>query len=136
MHQCPKCGQTCECGQEFFSGPCRHDCACAVCGCTEWCGCPEGCYWARPGLCSVCAGITPRRRRHYTRTAAAANRPAVPAGMIGIFNAVGRLVCVAWSICEAQWTCRARDAYMQMLSPNPVRRWRRGAILRRRHLAR
>lgn len=29
--------------------------ACQVCGCTDACGCPEGCWWIAPGLCSSCA---------------------------------------------------------------------------------
>ncbi|WP_448208222.1 hypothetical protein [Azospirillum sp. sgz302134] len=28
---------------------------CRECGCTDRCGCPEGCHWAEPDLCSVCA---------------------------------------------------------------------------------
>ena len=28
---------------------------CRVCGCTARAGCPEGCWWAAPGLCSSCA---------------------------------------------------------------------------------
>lgn len=27
---------------------------CRSCGCTDEQGCPEGCYWAAPDLCSVC----------------------------------------------------------------------------------
>lgn len=29
--------------------------ACRVCGCTDACGCEEGCWWVAPGLCSSCA---------------------------------------------------------------------------------
>ena len=43
--------------------PANRDCkvrcgkvaVCRVCGCTDTCGCPEGCSWAEPDLCSVCA---------------------------------------------------------------------------------
>ena len=28
---------------------------CRQCGCTDFCGCPSGCYWAEPDLCSVCS---------------------------------------------------------------------------------
>jgi hypothetical protein len=28
---------------------------CNVCGCTDELGCPEGCYWIAPSLCSRCA---------------------------------------------------------------------------------
>jgi hypothetical protein len=28
---------------------------CRFCGCTENDACPEGCSWAEPNLCSVCA---------------------------------------------------------------------------------
>lgn len=27
---------------------------CRSCGCTDEHGCPEGCYWAAPDLCSLC----------------------------------------------------------------------------------
>jgi len=29
---------------------------CRVCGCTDEHGCPEGCWWVEPDLCSSCAG--------------------------------------------------------------------------------
>lgn len=29
--------------------------SCAVCGCTNKRGCPGGCLWVIPGLCSACA---------------------------------------------------------------------------------
>lgn len=29
--------------------------SCRVCGCTEYCACPEGCYWVEDDLCSACA---------------------------------------------------------------------------------
>lgn len=28
---------------------------CRLCDCTDAHGCPEGCYWVEPDLCSVCA---------------------------------------------------------------------------------
>lgn len=28
---------------------------CSVCGCTDDCACPGGCYWVADGLCSRCA---------------------------------------------------------------------------------
>jgi len=28
---------------------------CRACGCTESLACPQGCGWAQPDLCSVCA---------------------------------------------------------------------------------
>lgn len=28
---------------------------CRVCGCTDICGCPEGCWWVEPDLCSSCS---------------------------------------------------------------------------------
>lgn len=28
---------------------------CRQCGCSQNCACPEGCGWAEPGLCSMCA---------------------------------------------------------------------------------
>lgn len=28
---------------------------CRVCGCTDDCACPEGCYWVEEDLCSECA---------------------------------------------------------------------------------
>lgn len=28
---------------------------CSLCGCIDTFGCPQGCYWAAPGLCSICA---------------------------------------------------------------------------------
>lgn len=33
--------------------------ACRVCGCTDECGCPEGCSWIGPDLCSSCQTATP-----------------------------------------------------------------------------
>lgn len=30
---------------------------CRVCGCTDEEGCPEGCYWVEPDLCSNCVGV-------------------------------------------------------------------------------
>ena len=33
----------------------KHRGVCRVCGCTEARGCPEGCWWVGPNLCSVCA---------------------------------------------------------------------------------
>ena len=29
---------------------------CRVCGCTDLDGCPDGCVWATPDLCSRCVG--------------------------------------------------------------------------------
>lgn len=29
---------------------------CRVCGCTDDCACPGGCYWVEPDLCSACVG--------------------------------------------------------------------------------
>jgi hypothetical protein len=29
---------------------------CRECGCTDSLACPQGCGWAQPDLCSVCAG--------------------------------------------------------------------------------
>jgi hypothetical protein len=37
---------------------------CRVCGCTNERGCPGGCIWAEPNLCSRCALGRPRPRRH------------------------------------------------------------------------
>jgi activating signal cointegrator 1 len=34
-----------------FAGP-----RCRVCGCTNDCACPEGCWWIEPDLCSNCVG--------------------------------------------------------------------------------
>lgn len=31
---------------------------CKVCGCTNEKGCPGGCSWIKPGLCSSCVGGT------------------------------------------------------------------------------
>ncbi len=28
---------------------------CRVCGCTDYCACPGGCYWVEWDLCSACA---------------------------------------------------------------------------------
>jgi hypothetical protein len=38
---------------------------CRSCGCSRERGCPEGCIWAEPNLCSRCAlgRPLPRRRR-------------------------------------------------------------------------
>jgi hypothetical protein len=30
--------------------------SCRQCGCTQDCGCPEGCSWVGPDLCSRCGG--------------------------------------------------------------------------------
>jgi hypothetical protein len=30
---------------------------CRVCGCTDEWGCPGGCYWVEPDLCSDCVGV-------------------------------------------------------------------------------
>lgn len=37
--------------------------ACLWCGCTDACACPEGCEWAGPELCSVCAEAIADRMR-------------------------------------------------------------------------
>ena len=33
---------------------------CSVCGCTDNCGCEEGCYWVEENLCSACVGAEPK----------------------------------------------------------------------------
>ena len=33
----------------------RHGPRCRGCGCTDLEGCPEGCWWVEPDLCSSCA---------------------------------------------------------------------------------
>lgn len=62
---CPSCGATwysaddrgiwvCpECGEKI---PPPGPGVCRVCGCTDLYGCPEGCWWVEPDLCSSCAG--------------------------------------------------------------------------------
>ncbi len=30
---------------------------CRVCGCTDLYGCPDGCWWVEPDLCSQCDGM-------------------------------------------------------------------------------
>jgi hypothetical protein len=39
------------------------DGVCRVCGCNQHRGCPGGCVWAEPNLCSRCALGRPRRPR-------------------------------------------------------------------------
>jgi len=63
--KCPDCGErwhssdesgtwTCEfCGAKI---PPPGPGVCRVCGCTDEYGCPEGCWWVEPDLCSSCAG--------------------------------------------------------------------------------
>src|SRR3954454_15018018 len=34
--------------------PICHDGICIHCGCTDTAGCPDGCWWAGPGVCSSC----------------------------------------------------------------------------------
>jgi hypothetical protein len=119
--------------------------SCSICGCTDRFGCQEGCYWVESTtipICSVCAGVTKMHRRSYTRTAAAAKRPDVPAGQLGIFNPVGRLVGLAWHVSEAQAMARGIDAYYQGLRQHADLAlgrtvWRRGPIRYRKtqHLA-
>ena len=41
---------------------------CRVCGCWEYDGCPEGCWWVEPDLCSSCAP-PPRPVRRKARAA-------------------------------------------------------------------
>ena len=55
--KCPHCGdypyslERCVfCGQRFTKVERR----CRVCGCTDECGCPEGCWWIEDDLCSSC----------------------------------------------------------------------------------
>jgi hypothetical protein len=31
--------------------------ACRRCGCTDYQGCPDGCEWVQPDLCSTCVGL-------------------------------------------------------------------------------
>jgi hypothetical protein len=110
--------------------------SCRVCGCTDRCGCPEGCHWVEPDLCSVCSGATKKRRRSYTRTSAATGDwYHVPAGTLAIFNPVGRIVGYAWHISEAQAMARGIDNYYAALAAgndvatgHPLRR---GPIARR-----
>lgn len=33
----------------------KRDPVCSVCGCSDACACPGGCYWHEVDLCSVCA---------------------------------------------------------------------------------
>jgi hypothetical protein len=61
--KCPDCGEvlnltanlevwTCPyCGAKI---PPPGPGVCRVCGCTDECGCPEGCWWVEPDLCSSC----------------------------------------------------------------------------------
>jgi len=41
--------------EEEFAEMNKADPVCRVCGCTELCACPEGCWWVEPDLCSSCA---------------------------------------------------------------------------------
>jgi hypothetical protein len=36
---------------------------CRVCGCTDNCGCEEGCYWVENDLCSSCIGSESKGKR-------------------------------------------------------------------------
>jgi hypothetical protein len=79
MHDCPVCGEACDCDGEdhfnaFASEECDHRCEqdydasfeedglefgdwsvqCRKCGCTNRQACPGGCVWATPDLCSRC----------------------------------------------------------------------------------
>lgn len=84
MHDCPECGEACDCDGEDHgqSAPedCGHDCEpeeelegmdeeylatgdaaydeiiCRGCGCSAFNPCPGGCVWATESLCSRCAG--------------------------------------------------------------------------------
>jgi hypothetical protein len=40
---------------------------CQICGCTDDCGCPDGCYWQRDNLCSKCALFLMRDRDQFRR---------------------------------------------------------------------
>lgn len=63
---CPGCGRewysadedgvwSClECGAEI---PPPGPGVCRVCGCTDEYGCPEGCWWVEPDLCSSCVEL-------------------------------------------------------------------------------
>jgi hypothetical protein len=58
---------TCEtCGGEYGDGWSTCTCydddvpTCRVCGCTDDYGCPGGCYWVEPDLCSQCADVRAR----------------------------------------------------------------------------
>lgn len=51
------CGHTGpECWQRYFRERARSEQICRVCGCTENNAFKDGCDWAEPDLCSVCAG--------------------------------------------------------------------------------
>lgn len=62
---CPNCGEECFSKSRTKTLVCLFCGAmvlppgpgvCRVCGCTDQYGCPEGCYWVEPDLCSSCAG--------------------------------------------------------------------------------
>jgi hypothetical protein len=41
--------------QEHLLERAENEQICRVCGCTQENGCPEGCWWVEPDLCSSCA---------------------------------------------------------------------------------
>ena len=56
---CPNCGQRAK-WPKAVSGIStvakgESERKCRVCGCTDDYGCPEGCWWVEPNLCSRCA---------------------------------------------------------------------------------
>ncbi len=59
--------------------------ACRVCGCTDEDGCPGGCWWVEPDLCSRCAEVLERRRWRIAMVLAALGA----LGMMGLATVGG-----------------------------------------------